>query len=110
MSWLQLMLREHELGNICHEHLEYYSMQSFEYLLRLEGFEIVDVEINAVNGGSLRAYIRRHDANPENFADGTYRQLAEGRGQSVRDEEGRLSLGHAVPYAGLAFWAGRIKR
>src|SRR6266446_6611009 len=41
MSWLPLMLREHELGNICHEHLEYYSLQSFEYLLRLEGFEIV---------------------------------------------------------------------
>jgi NDP-4-keto-2,6-dideoxyhexose 3-C-methyltransferase len=109
MSWLPLMLREHELGNICHEHLEYYSMQSFEYLLRLEGFEVVDAEVNKVNGGSIRAYIRHKSANPEAFADATYRQLAAARVQSIRDEEATLSLGASDPYDEFAFWAERIK-
>ncbi|HEX2060165.1 MAG TPA: class I SAM-dependent methyltransferase, partial [Thermoanaerobaculia bacterium] len=109
MSWLPLMLREHELGNICHEHLEYYSLQSFEYLLRLEDFEVVDVEVNSVNGGSLRAYIRNKSANPENFADATYRQLAQARVQSLRDQEAGLALADAAPYDEFAFWAERIK-
>lgn len=109
MSWLPLMLREHELGNICHEHLEYYSLQSFEYLLRLEGFEVVDVEVNAVNGGSMRAHIRNKSANPELFADATYRQLAQTRVQSLRDQEAGMALGEAGPYEEFAFWAERIK-
>jgi NDP-4-keto-2,6-dideoxyhexose 3-C-methyltransferase len=109
MSWLPLMLREHELGNICHEHLEYYSLQSFEYLLRLEDFQVVDVEVNAVNGGSLRAYIRNKSADPENFADATYRQLASLRVQSLRDEEAALALADTVPYAEFAFWCERIR-
>lgn len=109
MSWLPLMLREHELGNICHEHLEYYSLQSFEYLLGLEGFEVVDVEINDINGGSIRAYIRGRSANPESFADATYRRIATDRVRTVRDEEARLSLGDSTPYEEFAFWAERIK-
>lgn len=109
MSWLPLMLREHELGNICHEHLEYYSLQSFEYLLRLEDFEVVDVEVNMINGGSLRAYIRNKSANAENFADSTYRQLAQARVQSLRDQESALALGDSAPYDEFAFWAERIK-
>ena len=109
MSWLPLMLREHELGNICHEHLQYYSLQSFEYLLRLEDFEVVDVEVNSVNGGSLRAYIRNRGANPENFGDATYRQLAEVRVEALRREEAGLALDQAAPYDEFAFWAERIK-
>jgi NDP-4-keto-2,6-dideoxyhexose 3-C-methyltransferase len=109
MSWLPLMLREHELGNICHEHLEYYSLQSFEYLLRLEEFEVVDVEVNMINGGSMRAYIRNKAADPENFADATYRQLAHARVQSLRDQEASLELGERAPYEEFAFWAERIK-
>ena len=58
MSYLPLMLKQHEFGNICHEHLEYYSLQSLEYLLRLYDFEIVDVELNDINGGSIRVYVR----------------------------------------------------
>lgn len=109
MSWLPLMLREHELGNICHEHLEYYSLRSFEYLLGLEGFEVIDVEVNTINGGSIRAYIRHKSANPERFADPTYRILAEARVESLRQEERALALDDMRPYDEFAFWAERIK-
>ena len=110
MSYLPLMLRDHEIGNICHEHLEYYSLQSFEYLLALHDFEIVDVELNDVNGGSLRAYIRNRSADPARFADPTYRELAQTRVQQLRDEERKLGLDSVEPYRDFAVWCERIKR
>lgn len=45
MNYLPLMLKNNDVGNICHEHLEYYSLYSFEYILQKHGFEIVDMEI-----------------------------------------------------------------
>jgi hypothetical protein len=109
MSYLPLMLKTNEFGNICHEHLEYYSLTSFEYLLNLHGFEIVDVELNDINGGSLRAYIRNRNADPNRFADATYRELAGERVQSLREQEVRLGLDDIEVYREFAVWVNRIK-
>jgi SAM-dependent methyltransferase len=57
-SYLPLMLTTNEIGNICHEHLEYYSLLSMDNLLRRHDMEIFDVELNDINGGSFRTYIR----------------------------------------------------
>jgi len=56
---LKNMLDSNDVGNICHEHLEYYSFKSLEYLFNKNGLEIIDVEINEVNGGSYRIYSRK---------------------------------------------------
>jgi hypothetical protein len=109
MSYLPLMLKTNEFGNICHEHLEYYSLKSFEYLLSLHGFEIVDVELNDINGGSLRAYIRNRNADPNRFADATYRELAGERVQSLREAEAGLGLDDIEVYREFAVWVNRIK-
>ena len=109
MSYLSLMLKTNELGNICHEHLEYYSLHSFEYLLNLHGFEVVDVELNDVNGGSLRAYIRLKDADVSLFGDTTYRDLAKVRVCSLREEEITLCLDDLQTYNDFAFRVERIK-
>jgi len=110
MSYLPLMLREHELGNVCHEHLEYYSLYSFEHLLGLEEFEIVDLEINDINGGSIRAYIRNKAAKTDAFADPTYRRLAAERVRALRAEETALRLTEVQPYQEFALWCERIKQ
>jgi SAM-dependent methyltransferase len=109
MSYLPLMLKTNEFGNICHEHLEYYSLTSFEYLLNRNGFEVVDVELNDVNGGSIRAYIRNRGADPNHFADETYRELAARRVRTLRDQEARLGLGDIEVYREFAVWVGRIR-
>jgi NDP-4-keto-2,6-dideoxyhexose 3-C-methyltransferase len=109
MSYLPLMLRTNELGNICHEHLEYYSLHSFEYLLQKHGFEIVDMELNDVNGGSIRAYIRLKSADSLSFGDATYRELALQRVRAFRDEENQLGLDGLSPYTDFAFRVERIK-
>ena len=104
MSYLPLMLKTNELGNVCHEHLEYYSLQSFEYLLHLHDFEVVDMELNDVNGGSMRAYIRNRHADPHSFADATYRELAADRVTAYREEEFRMGLDTGAPYREFAVW------
>lgn len=110
MSYLPLMLKQNEFGNICHEHLEYYSFQSLEYLLRLHDFEVVDLELNDVNGGSIRVYIRNRSARPEAFGDLTWRELAAERVRTIRDQERKLGLDNIKPYKDFAFWVERIKR
>jgi NDP-4-keto-2,6-dideoxyhexose 3-C-methyltransferase len=110
MSYLPLMLKTNELGNVCHEHLEYYSLQSFEYLLHRHDLEAVDLEMNDVNGGSIRAYIRNRNANPQSFADETYRELAADRVAAFREEESRLRLDTSAPYMEFATWVDRIRQ
>jgi NDP-4-keto-2,6-dideoxyhexose 3-C-methyltransferase len=109
MSYLPLMLKTNEFGNICHEHLEYYSLASFDHLLGLHGFEVVDVEQNDVNGGSLRAYIRNRGADPNLFGDATYRKLAEERVRDLREQEIRMGLEDIEVYREFAVWVNRIR-
>lgn len=109
MSYLPLMLKQRAFDNVCHEHLEYYSLESFDHLLRRHDFEIVDVELNDVNGGSLRAYIRNRAADPTAFGDATYRSLAAERAARLRAQEAALGLDTDKPYREFAFWVERLK-
>lgn len=43
-----------DVGNLAHEHLEFYTLRSLEILLRRHGLTIFDLEINDVNGSSYR--------------------------------------------------------
>jgi SAM-dependent methyltransferase len=110
MSYLPTMLQTNELGNICHEHLEYYSLQSMEYLLGLCDMEIVDVELNDVNGGSFRTYVRSRGARPESYGDETYRALAMERVRSLREQEAAMGLASLTPYKEFAAWVERVKQ
>ncbi|HEV8573990.1 MAG TPA: class I SAM-dependent methyltransferase [Dehalococcoidia bacterium] len=110
MSYLPMMLRTNEVGNICHEHLEYYSLQSMEYLLGLCDMEIVDVELNDVNGGSFRTYIRRRGADPESYGDEIQRALASERLRSLHEQEAMIGLASLTPYKEFAAWVERVKQ
>jgi len=55
---LKNMLDTNDVGNICHEHLEYYSFSSLEFLFNKNGLEIFDIEMNNVNGGSYRIFAK----------------------------------------------------
>ena len=52
------MLEKNDLGNLCHEHIEYYSMESLKFLFEKNGLEIFRIEENDVNGGSYRIFAR----------------------------------------------------
>jgi hypothetical protein len=52
-SYMPSMLRTNSYDTICHEHLEFYSFRVVKNLLEAAGMRIVDVQMNAVNGGSF---------------------------------------------------------
>ena len=62
MNYLGTMLENNSFDNIVHEHLEYYSLKSLENLLSRHDLEIFDAEINDVNGGSIRTYVKKKKA------------------------------------------------
>ncbi|OGC80262.1 hypothetical protein A2943_00090 [Candidatus Adlerbacteria bacterium RIFCSPLOWO2_01_FULL_51_16] len=92
MSYLPLMLKQLAFDNICHEHLEYYTLQSFKYLLDQHDMQIVDCQLNDVNGGSFRVYIRKNKADPTIFATAPYRDVARYRVESILTHEETLKL------------------
>lgn len=56
---LSSMLEKKDLGNICHEHLEFYSYNSLKYMYEKNDLEIFKVTENNVNGGSYRIFARK---------------------------------------------------
>ena len=52
-SYMPSMLRTNSYDTICHEHLEFYSFKVVKDLLERCGMSVVDVQMNAINGGSF---------------------------------------------------------
>tara|TARA_B100000686_G_C16568099_1_gene851410 strand:+ start:58 stop:1023 length:966 start_codon:yes stop_codon:yes gene_type:complete len=57
---LKSMLEKNDLGNICHEHLEFYSFESLKYLFEKNGLKIFKIEENDINGGSYRIFCKKN--------------------------------------------------
>jgi NDP-4-keto-2,6-dideoxyhexose 3-C-methyltransferase len=55
---LKNMINCNDIGNMAHEHLEFYTLHSLAVLLRRHNLMIYDVTTNAVNGESYRISIR----------------------------------------------------
>ncbi|MCI2425056.1 class I SAM-dependent methyltransferase [Candidatus Acetothermia bacterium] len=87
MSYLPSMLENNAFDNICHEHLEYYSLLSLENLLTQHNLEVFDVELNDINGGSFRTYIRHRNGSYENLPEGATKRV-----KKVRSFEQNLGL------------------
>lgn len=56
---LKSMIDKNDIGNICHEHIEFYSLKSLKFLFENNGFEIFKIEENNINGGSYRIFCRK---------------------------------------------------
>lgn len=109
MSYLPLMLRQLAFDNTCHEHLEYYSLTSLKYLLDQHGFKIIDCQLNDINGGSFRIYIRKNGADPTKFATAPYRDVAQHRVESILAHEKTLDLNKKKTYLDFYKKIGNLK-
>jgi NDP-4-keto-2,6-dideoxyhexose 3-C-methyltransferase len=83
MSYTPLMVKQLAFDNICHEHVCYYSLTSMKWVLERAGFQIVDCELNDVNGGSFRVYARKAKADKTKFRTAPARNVADFRIQSL---------------------------
>jgi hypothetical protein len=95
MSYLPSMLAQNAFDNICHEHLEYYSLRAVQPLLERHGLRVVDAALNDVNGGSIRLFVR-HRAGPGPSPDAARRVAA------LEEAEDALGLETRAPYEAFA--------
>lgn len=91
MSYTPLMLKQMAFDNICHEHIYYYSLFNIKELLEKNGFKIVDTQVNDVNGGSFRVYIKKN-GHENKFYTQPYRDVANFRVDSLLEYEKTLKL------------------
>jgi len=61
-SYMPSMLRTNSYDTICHEHLEYYSLAVLKTIVEKAGLMILDVQMNAVNGGSFAVSVCKEGA------------------------------------------------
>ncbi|PZV18250.1 MAG: class I SAM-dependent methyltransferase [Pseudanabaena sp.] len=92
MSYMPQMLRMNSYDTICHEHLEYYSLAVIEYLLKKSGLKIFDLQLNDINGGSIRCYATHID----NFSFKS--SQSQQRIKHLRQEEFDMELDTDKPY------------
>ena len=68
-SYLPLMIERNAYDTVCHEHIEYYALAHIDWMTKRAGFEIIDVELNDINGGSFSVMVAKtgsaYPASPE---------------------------------------------
>ncbi len=69
---LSPMIEQNDVGNICHEHIEYYSYASLVVLFDRHSLEIYKVKTNSINGGSYRLFIRHKIKGSVHFSEKKY--------------------------------------
>lgn len=92
MSYMPSMLKLLSYDTICHEHLEYYSLAVIERILEMAGMKLFKVELNDINGGSIRCFAT-HTANFAFRTDADQDGLA-----TLRRQEFDLELDTDKPY------------
>jgi len=103
-NYMLSMLEQNVFDNICHEHREYYSLTSLKPLLEKYNLEIFDVELNEINGGSIRTYIKfKNNHLTNSFKDAKKRIFR------VEEKEKQAELEIAKPYLDFAKRISGIK-
>ena len=92
LSYTPLMIKQMAFDNICHEHIFYYSLFNLQSLLAKHGFDIVDCQLNDINGGSFRVYIMKSRGNKKLFSSQPYRDVCDFRIQSLLEHEKNLGM------------------
>jgi NDP-4-keto-2,6-dideoxyhexose 3-C-methyltransferase len=101
MAYLPSMLTQNAFDNVCSEHLEYYALEPLRRLLERHDLDVFDVELNDVNGGSFRVYIKHKAGSSLGDNEAARKRVAE----RLRSEED-MRLDEARPYDEFA---GRVK-
>jgi len=102
LHYLPTMLEMNQFDAIVHEHLEYYSLAVIERLLAEAGLRVVRSELNDINGGSIRLFIRPAGAGAVREQDGETLQR-------LRVREFEMALDAPEPYERFAAAARRVR-
>lgn len=89
-SYMPSMLRLNSYDTVCHEHLEYYSLGVVKRIIERAGLRLVDVVMNAINGGSFAVTV----AKSSNKTVKTNQPVIDW----LLEQEGRMGLNTPRPY------------
>jgi hypothetical protein len=89
-SYMPSMLRLNSYDTVCHEHLEYYSLGVVKKILEQAGLRLIDVVMNAINGGSFAVTAAKATNKSVNTNQPVIDWLLE--------QEGRMGLNTPRPY------------
>ena len=92
MSYTPLMIKQLAFDNICHEHVYYWSLCTLQKALDEANFKIIDCQLNDVNGGSFRIYMKKDTAKAFTFATAPYRDVCDVRIDSILTWEKSLNI------------------
>ena len=92
LSYSPLMIKQVAFDNICHEHIYYYSLFNLKQLFEDNGFKLMDVQLNDINGGSFRVYCMKQNSNESKFSTQPYRDVCNFRINSLLEYEKTLNL------------------
>ena len=62
-SYLPLLIKDLSFDSICHEHLAYYGLKQIKLTAERANLRIFNVDINNMNGGSIRVFLCHTDSN-----------------------------------------------
>lgn len=88
-SYMPSMLRMTSYDTICHEHIEYYSLYGVRKILDAADLKLLDVQMNAINGGSFAINAGHKSSNVQPNAPVI---------DWLLDQEERLGLNTPRPY------------
>ena len=62
LSYFPLLLKNLTYDQICHEHVTYYTLTTFENIIKKNGLKILDFKLNNINGGSIEITCSKKNA------------------------------------------------
>ncbi len=99
VAYLVDLIEGSEFDTIYHEHFMYYTVLSAESVLQRQGLRLLDVELLATHGGSIRLWVV-HDDDPRPTMDSV---------AAIKARERAAGLGDPSGYAGFAAQVTAIK-
>jgi NDP-4-keto-2,6-dideoxyhexose 3-C-methyltransferase len=75
LSYTPLMIKQLAFDNICHEHWAYHNLSSVQRILATANMKVLNAELNDVNGGSIRIYAVKNNANMNLFGSAPKRDV-----------------------------------
>ena len=83
-SYMPLMLSTNSYDTVCHEHLEYYSLEQITWMADKVGLKIIDVQQNDVNGGSFSVTVQKLAGDLQESA-GVRKMIEDEKAQKLDD-------------------------
>lgn len=109
MNYLKTMLENCALDNVCHEHLTYFSLNTFLPLAERAGLEVLGVQETDTNGGSIRIYLQHFNSQLNTVLGSDKLSQLWAKSLACRADEYQIMLDKDYPYTKFKERAEKVR-